>query len=90
MMDDSLHKGITTFIGAVEYMAPEAINGNFDQKADLWALGIVTFELKFKENPLEKDGHVNPTIAEYEALIERNFLQEKINSKIGYMSHEFR
>lgn len=63
IIEDSLHKGISTFIGAVEYMAPEAISGNFDQKADIWALGIVTFELKFKENPIEKDGHLNQTIA---------------------------
>jgi len=33
-------------------MAPEALNGDFGQKADIWALGILMYELMFKENPL--------------------------------------
>ena len=47
-----MQPGISTFIGAIEYMAPEAIDGNFNQKADIWALGMVAYQLKFKENPL--------------------------------------
>lgn len=41
--EDSLQRGISTFMGAVEYMAPEAISGQYNQKADIWALGMVTY-----------------------------------------------
>lgn len=36
----------------MEYMAPEIINGTFDQRADLWAMGVLMYEMKFKENIL--------------------------------------
>lgn len=36
---------------------------------------------------MEWDGHKNTTLSEYEAMLKNNYLQEKINSKIGYMSH---
>lgn len=48
-------QSISTFIGALQYMAPEALNGNFGQKADIWALGILMYELMFKENPLQNE-----------------------------------
>jgi len=34
---------ISTFIGPLEYMAPEALKGEFGQKADFWALGVLMF-----------------------------------------------
>lgn len=30
-------------MGALEYMAPEVVSGNFDEKVDVWALGIITY-----------------------------------------------
>lgn len=32
-------------------MAPEILNGNFDEKVDLWALGVITFLLLCGETP---------------------------------------
>ena len=46
--ENSIEKGISTFVGAIEYMAPEIINGQFGNKVDVWALGIVAYELKFR------------------------------------------
>lgn len=39
---------------------------------------------------MDHEGHSNKSITEYESLLKNNFLREKINSKIGYMTHEFR
>lgn len=39
---------ISTFVGTLEYMAPEAIYGQFGQKADIWSLGVLMYELMFK------------------------------------------
>lgn len=38
-------------------MAPEALDGSFGQKADIWSLGVLMFELMFRENPFEGDEH---------------------------------
>ena len=42
-----------TVRGAIPYMAPEAINTpkNVDEKADVWSLGAITFELLTGEKP---------------------------------------
>jgi serine/threonine protein kinase len=46
-------QSVSTFVGSLEYMPPEAIEGNgeFGQKGDLWALGVLMFELHFRESP---------------------------------------
>lgn len=38
---------ISTFIGTLEYTAPEAIHGNYGKEVDLWAIGVLMFELRF-------------------------------------------
>jgi serine/threonine protein kinase len=43
-------QSVSTFVGTLEYMAPEALNGEFGQKADIWSLGMLMYELMFKEN----------------------------------------
>lgn len=48
-------KSICTFVGTFEYMAPEAYAGEFGQKADIWSLGILMYELLFKESLFEID-----------------------------------
>lgn len=40
-----------TFVGALEYMAPEVVKGNYGKEVDLWSLGILVFELIFERNP---------------------------------------
>lgn len=34
---------LTTFIGTLEYTAPEAIHGHYDKKVDIWAIGILMY-----------------------------------------------
>ena len=46
---------LITRIGTLNYMAPEIIQlteeGNYNYKCDLWSLGIIIYELFFKERP---------------------------------------
>ena len=44
---------VSTYIGTFEYMAPEVLSGQFDRRADIWSLGIIMYELMFKENPYD-------------------------------------
>lgn len=36
-------KSTCTFVGALEYMAPEAISGNYGKEVDLWSIGILIY-----------------------------------------------
>ena len=41
-----------TFCGTLEYMAPEALDGEgYDKAADWWALGIIIFEMLYGKPP---------------------------------------
>lgn len=41
-------------VGTLEYLSPEYIQGKFDGKPkDIWALGIICYELVFGCNPLD-------------------------------------
>jgi serine/threonine protein kinase len=42
----------TNFIGTIETMAPEIIKGeHYDNKCDLWSLGVIIYKLCFKQYP---------------------------------------
>ena len=43
----------TTFMGTFETMVPELLEGNknYDNKCDLWSIGIIIYQLYFKEYP---------------------------------------
>lgn len=36
-------ESVFTCVGTLEYMAPEALKGEFGQKADIWSLGMLMF-----------------------------------------------
>ena len=44
---------ISTFVGTLEYTAPEAILGHYGKEVDLWAIGVLMHELRFEKNPFE-------------------------------------
>lgn len=49
------------------------------------------YELLFRENPFEGDERrMDMSVEDYKTLIDKNSINEKINSKIGYMSLSFR
>jgi aurora kinase len=44
----------TTFCGTPLYVSPEVLKGNnYDEKVDLWAIGIMAWEMKYGEIPFE-------------------------------------
>lgn len=49
---DDIHRKRTTFCGTYEYMAPEMIAQiPYDYKIDIWALGILLYELNHGKAP---------------------------------------
>jgi serine/threonine protein kinase len=60
-----------TFCGTLEYLPPEMLNKEpYNEKADIWCLGILTFELLNGSSPFE---------AEQELHIRRKIRQGRIN-----------
>jgi serine/threonine protein kinase len=56
----------TTFCGTVDYVAPELlVQGGYDEKVDVWAVGILTYELLTGSAPFsgtdERDTYKNIT-----------------------------
>src|SRR5262249_30619116 len=51
-----------TFAGTPAYMAPEVIlSHNFDERADLFSLGTVFYEMLVGENPFQAEGLASTT-----------------------------
>lgn len=52
---DGYYNMATTFCGSPLYMAPELILENkYNIKADLWACGVILYEMMYEKNPFEK------------------------------------
>lgn len=50
-----MHRGgslRTTFCGTPIYLCPEILVGDeYDESIDIWALGVILYEMLFKSNP---------------------------------------
>ena len=55
---NDLTRELNTFIGTESMMAPEILKGNkYNEKCDLWSLGLIIYSLLFNKNPNEKELH---------------------------------
>ena len=53
-----------TVIGSYLYMAPEMfLGGGYDERVDLWSLGVTIFKLATGLTPFESEYHSNTVVA---------------------------
>ena len=53
-LGDDAHEKAYTILGTPAYIAPEMLNRNgYDYSVDVWALGVLTFELYYGESPFD-------------------------------------
>ena len=61
----------TTFCGTYEYLSPEMINGiEYDEKIDIWSLGVIMFELLTGRTPFKPTNTHNMHIRQIQKIIE--------------------
>ena len=41
--EDGIHDLMKTKIGTPYYMAPEVLNGAYDEACDMWSIGVITY-----------------------------------------------
>ena len=79
---------LETFVGTLEYSAPEVLKGNYGKEVDLWAIGVLMYELRFENNPFENNQI--ESVSSIEFNIEKGNIEERLNEIIGLISLEFR
>lgn len=53
VFSDSLRK---TVVGCLAYISPEQLNNTaYDEKIDVWSVGVLTYELLMGKSPFEDD-----------------------------------
>ena len=62
-------KRMTTKVGTIYYMSPEVIKGNYDEKCDIWACGVILYTLLSGYPPF--NGQTDKNI--YEMISKMNF-----------------
>ena len=63
-----------TVCGTAEYMAPELLEGlSYNKSVDLWAIGIIIYELMFGGHPFNEDDE-EMVVADYKEQIQNTEL----------------
>lgn len=53
---ENIRTSRSTFCGTYEYMAPEMLfHGNYDYRIDIWALGVLLYEMVHGHAPFRGD-----------------------------------
>ncbi len=50
-----------TNTGTLHFKAPEMFNGSYNEIIDMWALGVITYDMAYKKFPFDNE-YVNETI----------------------------
>ncbi|MER3416742.1 MAG: hypothetical protein C4297_11100 [Gemmataceae bacterium] len=57
LISESHHKAQTQGVGTVHYMAPEISTGNYGKSVDIYAAGVILYEMLTGRVPFEGDSH---------------------------------
>jgi len=63
-------------VGTLPYMSPEIFKHNYDQKCDIWAVGVIMYQLLTGDLPFWSDNSNELR----NLIIEGNFNQEKLKN----------
>lgn len=68
---------VSGLFGTIYYMAPELVNLEYNEKCDIWSLGIIMYALSTGELPYTglSDHHILANIQKIPINLNRNFLQ---------------
>lgn len=82
-------KPFNDFCGTYEYMAPEIIRKDFyDEKVDVWALGVLLFELLHGKSPYAPQ-NLNLSDKSSAQLLYNNILQNNFKIKDSVSTHAY-
>lgn len=81
-----------TFCGTMAYIAPEMLNSaqhnsQHDVYVDVWALGVLTFELILGSAPFEDSGSATPGPSQTQSILSQDISKAAKQSKLRYHSH---
>lgn len=57
-------KNFTRLLGSPSFLAPEVLAKSYNERSDLWSLGVVTFIMLFGFNPFNPRGRIGPMSTE--------------------------
>ena len=79
--DDNINRIMNTKVGTSYYVAPEVLNGNYNEKCDIWSAGVILYILLSGDPPF--NGSNDSAIYKKIKKMEFNFPYEKWNNISG-------
>ena len=79
--DNNINRKMNTKVGTSYYVAPEVLNGNYNEKCDIWSAGVILYILLSGDPPF--NGSNDSAIYKKIKKMEFNFPYEKWNNISG-------
>ena len=71
----SSENSLSRLCGTLEFVAPEVFQEKYDNKCDLWAVGVITYMLLTNRSPFfgNSDQHTSELIGNYDYTLNREW-----------------